>query len=1070
MRIASPAVLLRVLATVALLSPWCSPVTAQLKPDVFQALSYRYVGPIGNRVVAVAGVPGDPNIIYAGAATGGVWKTSDAGVHWKPIFDEQDVQSIGAIAVSPADPNIIWVGTGEAFIRGSISIGNGVYKSTDGGESWTHVGLEKTGRIARVVADPRNPDIAYVAAMGTCYGPQQERGLYRTEDGGHTWQRVLFVDENTGAADVSIDPSNSHILMAAMWQVLIRPWDLNSGGPGSGIYISRDGGTSWKHLVGHGLPSPPLGRIGVAFAPSQPERIYTLIETAGSGGVLWRSDDEGENWTLVSHDHRLNVRPHYFSRLAVMPDNPDEIWFATIVPLMHSIDGGITAKTVPAVMPDNHDIWIDPANPKRILVANDRYVNISNNRGRSWMRVDLPNAQIYHVAADDQIPYFVYGNRQDGPAFRCPSNSLDGTQILPADCTWTGGAESGWTLPDPADANLVWTSGMGGFLQHLNVHSGHAREVNPWPDEGWPAANQKYRFQWTYPLALSPHNPHRLYVGSQYVMESDDDGQSWKTISPDLTLNDKSKQHSSGGLSPDNTGVEVFDVVFAIAESPVQPGLIWAGTNDGQIQVTRDGGQNWINVTRNIHNLPPFGAATSIEPSHFNAGTAYVTIDRHQMDDRAPYVYMTSDYGASWRSIDSDLPRSMFSYAACIREDPVRKGLLYLGIENGIYVSLDGGAHWTSLQQNLPYTRVSWITVQRRFDDLVVSTYGRGIWIMDDIKALQQLTPAVLSSNLYLFPLRPAYRFLMKPVLPMYMGEADDAPTLAGKNPPYGADFTYYLGQSPDDKTKVQIDILDSVGQVIRTLTGTKKKGMNRVWWDLRYENSKVPLLRTEPIGAPWFSLGAKGSRDLPAGVKLAPVVPPGNYTVRLRVGITSKEQSLTVLKDPHSPGTQQDILAQTKMELGLRDLTNTMASIIDQIESTRQQIESLEPALKTEDRWKPLESEASALDTKLLSIEEALFDPHATEGDPFYYPPGLYSKVASLATTVCSAEDYGPNQIGDDSAPTAAEQDVFDLYRQEVSQLKSKFDQVMQKDLAEFNARLKKANVPSVGFPAAAD
>ncbi|MGB6234416.1 MAG: hypothetical protein WBF46_13160 [Candidatus Acidiferrales bacterium] len=1032
-------------------------------PSSFDALKYRYVGPKGNRVVAIAGVPGNLNVLFAGAATGGIWKTTDGGVHWNPIFDSQDVQSIGALAVAPSDPNIVWAGTGEPFIRGNISIGNGVYKSTDGGKTWNHMGLERTGRIAKIIIDPRNADVVYAAALGTCYGPQQERGVYRTEDGGKTWQRVLFVDENTGAADMVMDPKNPSILFAGMWQVLIRPWDLDSGGPGSGIYVSRDGGTTWTHLTGHGLPDSPIGRIGLAIAPSEPSRVYALIETAaGEHGVLWRSDDEGDNWTLVSRDTALNVRPHYFSRMAVMPDNPDEVWFASMTNPHVSYDGGRTDKAVAAVYPDNHIVWIDPLDPNHLVIANDRYVNISTDRGRTWMRAGLPIAQIYHVSADDRIPYFVYGNRQDGPAHRCPSNSLDGTQILPADCTWAGGAESGWTFPDPADPNMLWSSGMGGFLQHLDLRTEYARDVNPWPSSmGSSPADQKYRFQWTYPLALSPHHPHRLYVGSQYVMESDDAGETWKVISPDLTLNDKSKQQSSGGLSPDNSGVEVYDVLFAIAESPLQDGLIWAGTNDGLVQVTRDGGHAWTNVTKNIPGLPPEGTVTSIEPSHFSAGTAFVTVDRHQMNDRNPYIFMTTDYGASWKSITSDLPIGDFSYAACIREDPIRKGLLYLGIENGIFASFDDGAHWVPLQQNLPHTRVSWMTVQRRFDDLVVSTYGRGIWILDDIAPLQQLTDAVRSSSAHLFTIRAAYRFLTKPTLPMYMGEANDPPTLAGQNPPYGADISYYLGSVPTGD--VQIQILDAGGRVIRTLKGKKQQGINRVWWDLKYEESKSPLLRTKPLGAPQVALGPDGSRPFPSEGKLSPLVAPGDYTVKLKVGTAEFSQPLAVLKDPNSQGTQQDILAQTKMELGLRDAANTMASIIDQVETARSQIISLEPILKSDARWKSLASDAGALDTKLLTLEEAFFDPHITSGNSFYYPPGLYSKIMSLAVVVSSSDDFGPNQVGDDSAPTAAENELYATYTKQLGDEKSKFEELVSKDLANFNAKLKNAIVPHV-------
>jgi photosystem II stability/assembly factor-like uncharacterized protein len=1032
----------------------------QIQPDLFQALHYRYVGPQGNRVVAVAAIPGNSNVIYAGAATGGIWKTTDGGVHWKPIFDSQSVQSIGSLAVASSEPNIVWAGTGEAFIRGNISIGDGIYKSVDGGKTWTHMGLDRTGRIARIVIDPRNPNIVYAAALGTCYGPQQERGVYRTKDGGKTWERVLFVDQNTGAADIAIDPRNPNILFAGMWQVLIRAWDLHSGGPGSGLYVSRDGGDTWKHLTGHGLPEPPLGRIGIAIAPSEPNRVYALIETGDRKGILWRSDDQGDNWNIVSDDTVLNMRPHYFSRLAVMPDNQNEVWFATIMSPHVSYDGGRTAKSVPAIWPDNHDIWIDPNNPDRLVISNDRYVNISTNRGKTWMRSALPIAQIYHVATDNEVPYFVYGNRQDGPAYRCPSNSQDGKQILPADCTWAGGAESGWTLADPANPAMVWTSGMGGFLQHLDVHTGFARDVNPWPTDDWSAAKMKYRFQWTYPLALSPHHPHRVYMGSQYVMESDDDGQTWKVISPDLTLNDKSKQESSGGLSPDNTGVEVFDVVFAIAESPVQDGLIWAGTNDGLVQVTRDGGRTWKNVTKYIPNLSPYGNVTSIQPSYFSAGTAFITIDRHQMDDRNPYVYMTTDYGETWKSIASDLPRSTFSYAACIREDPVRKGLLYLGIENGIYYSFDDGDHWQGLQLNLPHTRVSWITVQRHFDDLVLSTYGRGIWILDDISPLEQLTDAVRSSKAYLFALRPAYRFLTKPTLPMYMGEVSDPPTLVGNNPPYGADINYYLDSIPKDD--VQVEILDAHGNVIRRLKGTKHQGVNRVWWNLGYEGSRKPHLLVEEKKKP-ASASASQSSSEDNGL-LAPIVAPDKYTVRLKVGSTQLARPLVVLKDPHSSGTEQDILAQTKIELNLRETLNSITSIIDGIETARSQILSLEPMLKSDSRWKSLATQGEALNASLLGVEHALYGPHiSADSESFYYPPSLYSKVLHLAVAVASADDFGANQVASDSPPTAAELQLEAQYAQQVREQKAKFEQLTAKDVAEFNAKLRSAGVPYV-------
>ncbi len=1019
--------------------------------DPYAALLYRHIGPQGNRTVAVAGVAGDPNIIYAGAATGGVWKTLDGGVHWKPMFDDQPALSIGAIAVGPSDPNLVWVGTGEAFIRGNISIGNGVYKSTDAGKTWTHSGLDQTGRIARVIVSPRDPNVVFVAAMGHSYGPQADRGVFRTTDGGKTWDKVLFVDENTGAGDLVMDPHNPQILFAGMWQLVIHPWGRESGGPGSGLFMSRDGGTTWKRLTGHGLPESPLGKIAVAIAPSNSNRVYALIETADKG-VLWRSDDGGDNWTLVSRDATLNRRPHYYSRMAVLPDNQNEVYFLTQLQLHMSIDGGATSREVREVWPDNHDMWIDPTNANRLIVANDRYVNVSTTRGRSWLRSALPIAQMYHVATDNRIPYYVFGNRQDGPAHRGPSNSLNGTQILAGDWTWTGGSESGFTYADPADPNMVWTTGQAGFLQHFDLRTGLARNVNPWPEGGWPIATLKYRFQWTFPVALSPHDPKRLYAGSQHVHVTDDGGQTWKVISPDLTTNDKTKQQSSGGLTPDNTSVEFYCVLFAIAESPVEKGVIWAGSNDGLVHVTRDGGGTWTNVTKNMPNLPPWGTVNKIEPSRFNAGTAYVTIDLHQMNDRNPYVYRTTDYGKTWKAIN-DIPHTLFSYAHCIVEDPVRKGLLFLGTENGLYMSTDEGDHWSPLQLNLPHAPVDWLTIQENFHDLVVATYGRGFWILDDITPFEQIDDKARAEPAHLFEPRQAYRFLTRPVLPMYMGEENDPPTLVGHNPPYGASINYSLAAPA--ASDVQIDVTDAGGRLVKRIKGTNKAGVNRVWWDLKYEQTHQPQLRTPPEGHPEIALAADGTRHFPLEGRFAPLVPPGTYTIALKAGGASATRQLVVKKDPNSLGSEDGIRAQTTLAMDLYNEVNTMTDLIDRIEMVRRQLAEIKSALQADARWKAHVAEAEALDKKLLDVERVFFDPRITSaGDSFYFPPGLYSKVEGLARGVTEG----------DFQPTAAHAEVASMFSREVSAQREKLDAIMRQEVGAFNDRLKSAGVPHVG------
>lgn len=854
--------------------------------DVYKTLPYRYIGPPGNRVEVVAGVPGDPSVIYAGAASGGVFKTSDGGLHWDAIFDDQIVASVGAIAVAPSNPNIVWVGTGESFIRGNISVGNGMYKSTDAGKTWTHVGLEKTGRIGRVVIDPVNPNIVFVAALGHCFGPQAERGVYRTSDGGKTWSRALFVDENTGAVDLVIDPSSPRTLFAATWQFAIYPWWAESGGPGSGVYVSRDGGTTWDRIVGHGLPTTPVGRIALAIAPGMPRRVYAAIES-GEQATLWRSDDSGESWKVASRDAAVNRRARYFSRFAVQPDNPDELYFLT-QSLGRSRDGGTTITTVPEVYPDQHDVWIDPRNPNRQIVANDRYVNISLNRGRSWFRAGLPIAQIYRVATDRRVPYNVFGARQDGPTYMGPSNSLVPNGLIPNELwDYAGYSESGWAIPDNGNDEILWVSDNR-HVERYNTRVKSTRDANPWPSTpgqrgaGAARAERQFRINWTAPLALSSHDSNTAYAGSQYVHRTTDGGQTWSVISPDLTTNDKNKQGPLPGLQPDNQ--DVYCVLFAIAESPIARGVIWVGSNDGLVHVTRDAGKNWVNVTAGLANLPPDGTITSIEPSRYAEGAAYVTVDRHRSNDSSAYIFRTDDYGKTWKAIGSGIPKTQFSYARVVREDPKRKGLLYVGTENGIWMTMDEGAAWLPLQNNLPHAPVSWITIQPDFNDLVVSTFGRGFWILDDLSPIQQLTLEVLRSPHHLFTPRSAYLLRPGPALVGSNLAADfDTPSDAGRNPPPGAAISYYL-QAPATGD-VSISIVDRAGASIRTLKGTTAAGINRVWWDLY---SEPPATTT---------------RGLPFGPmnRPTPLVPAGDYTVKLSVDGREYTTTLTLRTDPNA-------------------------------------------------------------------------------------------------------------------------------------------------------------------------
>jgi len=1067
-------------------------------PAAAAPLRWRYLGPVGNRVSSVVGVPGDFNTYYAGAASGGIWKSVDAGVHWEPIFDGQKVHSVGALAVAPSNANIVWAGTGEPWIRSHISIGDGVYKSTDAGRTWTNMGLPESGRIGRIVVNPTNPDIVFVAAQGHSYGPQQERGLYRTTDGGKTWTRVLFTNPNAGAIDVAMDPSNPNKLFAAMWQLEMHTYLRTSGGPGSGIFMSMDGGTTWTRLTGHGLPAHDVGKIGLSIARSNPNRIYALIETADGvpqkdeevdNGELWRSDDGGANWKVVSYNRDLACRQAYYTRVTASTDNPDEAYF-TCANFNRTLDGGVTASTggrgggggggrgrggaagapaggrgapaadapPPLTAPggDHHDMWIDPTNANRMIVGHDQGVSISTTRGRQWLRVQLPIGQIYHVTTDARLPYWVYGNRQDGPSYAGPSNTRAGGQIPRSMWHSVQGGESGWATPDPLDTNIVWSTASGsgargGIVVRFDMRTKTGENVEVWPQStgGQSAAEVKYRFVWDAPFAISPHDPKTVYTGSQFLHMSNDGGRSWHEISPDLTRNDKSKQGYSGGLTGDNIGVEYGDVVYAIAESRAQKGLIWIGTNDGYVQLTRDGGKSWTNVSANVPGMPSLGSVRHVEPSRYDAGTAYIINDAHQENDRNPYVYKTNDFGKTWKAITNGLPHVPMGYAHIIREDPVRRGLLYLGTENAIYVSYNDGELWQPLNLNLPATPVYGMTIEERFNDLVIATYGRGFWILDDLSPLQKLSAEITAKPAHLFAPRDAWRWLT-PETNVTM--QDDM--TAGQNPPYGAAINYWLKAAP--QAAPTIDVLDNAGKVVRTLAGTRTVGLNRVYWDLGNQPTVPPRLRTKPLYNDVFMMDADNTRQAPGFSALSVLMPPGHYTVRLTVDGQSQEQPLEVRKDPNVPARDADILASVAAQLQLQAQTKAAGDMVNSMEAVRFQIQTLTSQLASGQAMADVKPQLESVGRKFTDLEMQIIDLRQTgQGqDGVRWPVGIAGQIAYVAGNMSASADAPPN---------APQREVSGVLEKSARTARTTLDTLIQKDLAALNELLKKKGLKPI-------
>ena len=1040
---------------------------------------FRFVGPkVGNRIAAIAGIPGDPSTYYAGAASGGVWKSTDGGNRWEPVFDKEPVAAIGALAVAPSEPATVWAGTGEAWmIRDSDVTGNGIYKSTDAGRTWTNMGLPESGRIGRIVINPTNPDIVFACVLGRSSGPQQEHGVYRTTDGGQHWDRVLFGGPNVGCSGLSMDPHNPHTLIAGMWQVEMHTWGELSGGPGSGIYISHDSGTKWTRIEGHGLPTTAVGKIDVAIAPTHSERIYALIQTKDQGSV-WRSDDAGEHWKLVSSQRALIGRAGYYIRIAVSTGSENEVLVANSS-FHQSLDGGETFDEV-RWGGDTHDIWIDPSNPDRFVITDDAGMIITTVHGRGFHRVTLPIGQMYHVAVDDQTPYYFYSNMQDDGNMRGPVVASDD------DSRWDrhmGGCESGFTIPDTVDPNVVWATCYGNTVTRWDARSKEAHSVSPWKHTlDSPPNGLKYRCHWTPPLAIDPFDHNTVYYGCQVIFKTTNAGQSWSVVSPDLSTRDPAYVVPSGGIVGDNLGQFYGEVVFAIAPSKVQKGLIWAGTNDGQVWYTQDGAATWTNVSSHLPGLPPRGTITSIAPSSFDAGTAYLSVDLHLVDNRDPFIYKTTDFGKTWKRINSNLPKHTLSYVRTVTDDPNCQGLLFAGTGNGLYYALDDGGHWTALQTGLPAAPVTWAVVQKGFHDLVVSTYGRGLYILDDITPLEQQAKHHSDAAVVLFEPRKAYRFVE------------------------GGSATLNFSLHAERKEPVQLEILDAQGAIIRKLEARDlPTGINRIKWDLHYDSPRLVALRTLAPDNPhiWKEPRFRDTDSRPIThwgskpAEVGPLVAPGTYSVRLRVDSQTYTQPLTVASDPHAPGSEADIQLAVKTQLQVRDDISKVSDSVNRVEWLRKQLEVIEamlrPAKSTAKREASLAEEgdeyepepppaaprtfssaeekeraqlltaAENLDKKLEAVESRWVSQALRNSDDKYFvePYGVYLDLIWLNAEVGTGG--GDVAGGADFAPTEAQLESLKSLEADMSKIDADLKELLQRDLPPFNQALEHANLATM-------
>ncbi len=1013
---------------------------ATVDPTVIEGLEYRSLGfSRGGRSTAVAGVPSDPMTYYFGTTGGGVWKTEDAGLNWEPISDGFfEAGSIGAIEVAESDPNVIFVGTGSACPRGNISAGVGVYKSTDAGKTWTHSGLPEAGQIGKIRIHPRDENLVYVAALGHIFGPNEERGVYRSKDGGKTWDKVLHVSEKTGAVDLSMDANNPRIIYAAMWTVERKPWTIRSGSEEGGLFKTTDGGDSWTKVEG-GLPSGVVGKIAVAVSPADSERVWALVEAPGNKGGIFRSDDGGESWTRINRERRFLQRAWYYIHIYADPVSPETVYVLN-TGFYRSTDGGRSYQSFRVPHGDNHDLWINPSNPKIMVNANDGGANVSMNGAESWTgQMGQPTAEFYRVSVDDGFPYRVYGAQQDNSTASVSSRGASGGRGAPGFYS-VGGGESGHIAVDPRGNHIVYAGSYGGTITRMDTRTRLSRSIRTYPESqtGQRAADMKYRFQWNAPIRISPHNPDVVYHASQYVHRSSDQGESWEIISPDLTRNDKEKQDYSGGpITRDNTGVEVYGTIFAFEESPHQAGLLWVGSDDGRVHISRDNGKKWDEITP--PGMPEWGVVNMIDLSAHDPGRAHIAVFRYRQDDFTPYIFQTNDYGASWRRLsdgNNGIPADHF--VRVVREDHGKKGLLYAGTEFGMYVSFDDGTHWQSLQLNLPVSPVT--DLAWKDGDLVVATQGRAFWILDDVSPLQQLNSETASKAAYLFPPRDSHR-------------------ASG----FATTINYYLKEAPEKP--ITVEILDSEGEVINKFTSrseaegqggrrrgggfgfgggggsapSAKAGMNRFAWNQRHE-----ALFEVPRGiVMWGGRGAGG-----------PQAVPGNYQVRLTAGETTATQPLTLKSDPRLDTTLAEYKEQYKLAVEVGKKIDELYDNLARIRQVKQQVGDIGKKAKDAGYGDELAEAAKKLSKTLTEIEGELTQLEGEGGQDALNFPGRLDNQWIVLYGDISGPDYGPR-------PGAKER--YEDLKPQLSSLLSKLDPILKKDVEEFNKMVREKKIPAI-------